>query len=184
MPNQPHSPSAGPTRRSQILDATLNQNRAMLLRQAGRNSSRPGDAEDALQDACVRFLAHYDGPAGTDALRWMMLVTKRCAWAIAARRSERESSRELAVGDPHGTSALGARAEAHLDPAVIAERSELKERRIAALTALKQDQRTALILFGLGFSYWEIARRQRWTYTKVNRCMREGRAALRTRQPH
>jgi DNA-directed RNA polymerase specialized sigma24 family protein len=31
----------------------------------------------------------------------------------------------------------------------------------------------------LGYSYREIAERQGWTYTKVNRCVAEGRAALR-----
>jgi DNA-directed RNA polymerase specialized sigma24 family protein len=152
----------------------------MLLRQATKNSARPSDAEDALQDACLRFLAHYEGPPGTDALRWMMLVTKRCAWEIAARRGDRESPRELCAGDPHGPGAFSARGDTNLDPALIVERSQRNEQRIAALTKLKHDERTALILFGLGFSYNEIADRKSWSYTKVNRCIREGRAALRS----
>jgi DNA-directed RNA polymerase specialized sigma24 family protein len=184
MPNQPHSPSAGPARRSQILKPLLSQNRAILLRQAMKNSGRPADAEDALQDACVRFLTNYEGPAGTEALRWMMLVTKRCAWAIAARHRERESSHELSSGDPHGSTALGVAADAHLDPALLVERLALNEQRITALAGLKHDERTALVLFGLGFSYGEIARKKRWSYTKVNRCITEGRAVLRSRQVH
>jgi RNA polymerase sigma factor (sigma-70 family) len=179
MPNQPHSPSAGPARRSHILKSLLNQHRPLLLRQASKNSARGADAEDALQDACLRFLANYDGAPGTDALRWMMFVTKRCAWAIGARRSEHESSRQLDSGDPHGSGAL-ARADSNLDPALIVERSQRNEQRLAALAELKHDQRTALILFGLGFSYNEIADRKSWSYTKVNRCIREGRAALRS----
>ena len=48
--------------------------------------------------------------------------------------------------------------------------------------ALKPDQRTALILLGLGCSYAEIGALRGWTYTKVNRCISEGRAALRRRR--
>ncbi len=44
---------------------------------------------------------------------------------------------------------------------------------------LKPEERTALALFGLGYSYKEIAEMRGWTYTKVNRCIREGRAKLR-----
>jgi len=48
-----------------------------------------------------------------------------------------------------------------------------------ALIHLTPDQRTALILLAAGFSYREIADRRGWTYTKVNRSIAEGRAALR-----
>jgi DNA-directed RNA polymerase specialized sigma24 family protein len=44
---------------------------------------------------------------------------------------------------------------------------------------LKPDQRTALIMRLAGFSYKEIAGARGWTGTKVNRCVTEGRAALR-----
>jgi DNA-directed RNA polymerase specialized sigma24 family protein len=44
---------------------------------------------------------------------------------------------------------------------------------------LKPEERTALALFGLGYSYKEIADMRGWSYTKVSRCIREGRAKLR-----
>jgi DNA-directed RNA polymerase specialized sigma24 family protein len=47
------------------------------------------------------------------------------------------------------------------------------------LRSLKADQRTALVLQAAGYSYREIGERRGWTYTKVNRCVTEGRRALR-----
>jgi RNA polymerase sigma factor (sigma-70 family) len=183
MPNQPHSPSAEPTaRRSHILTALLTHHRSALQRQAAKHSQRPADAEDALQDACVQFLGHYQGPPGTQALRWMMLVTKRCAWAIAAPHRDREVLCELSVTDaPRQPNhpVIVAEADPDLDPARLTERADQQAERLAALGRLKPDERSALLLLGLGLSYREIAERRAWTYTKVNRCLAEGRAALR-----
>jgi len=55
---------------------------------------------------------------------------------------------------------------------------------LAPSAALKPDQRSALILIllGLGCPSREIGARREWTYTKVNRCVAEGRSAL--RKPH
>jgi DNA-directed RNA polymerase specialized sigma24 family protein len=47
------------------------------------------------------------------------------------------------------------------------------------LGCLKPDQRTALILQAAGYSYAEIGAGCAWSHTKVNRCVSEGRAALR-----
>jgi DNA-directed RNA polymerase specialized sigma24 family protein len=46
------------------------------------------------------------------------------------------------------------------------------------LAQLKPDECTGLGLQAAGFSYKEIAARRGWTYTKTNRCITEGRAAL------
>ena len=46
---------------------------------------------------------------------------------------------------------------------------------------LKPREREALYLFGLGYSYHEIAQITNATYTAVNRRITEGRAALRRR---
>jgi DNA-directed RNA polymerase specialized sigma24 family protein len=51
--------------------------------------------------------------------------------------------------------------------------------RARALRRLKPDERRALVLKAEGFSYAEICELNGWTYTKVNRCLAEGRARLR-----
>lgn len=184
MPNQPHSRSEGPARRSHILTALLDRHRPALMRQAIAHSRQPADAEDALQDACVQFLGHYDGPPGANALRWMMLVVKRCAWTIGSRERRRESPVELSATDAVGSEeppTLVAVADAGLDPACLAERRERHSERRAALARLKPDERTALGLLAAGCSYREIGQLRDWTHTKINRCLAEGRAALRER---
>jgi len=111
----------------------------------------------------------------------MYVVVKRCAWAIGRRASR---SRELgydvwpASGEGEERELLsvddGGTAEA-------VERQEASSERLALLTYLKPDERRALLLLALGYSYKEIATRNGWTFTKVNRCIAEGRAALRGR---
>jgi DNA-directed RNA polymerase specialized sigma24 family protein len=66
-------------------------------------------------------------------------------------------------------------------PAERNERQEATREKRAALAALKADERRALWLLGLGFSYAEICKMTGWTHTKVNRCVSEGRSALRAR---
>ena len=50
------------------------------------------------------------------------------------------------------------------------------------LAALKADERLAIVLQAEGYSYAEIQQLCDWTYTKVNRCLAEGRARLRARR--
>ena len=52
----------------------------------------------------------------------------------------------------------------------------------ALLAALKPQERRAIALQAAGCSYAEIQAITGWTYTKVNRCIAEGREALRQRQ--
>jgi DNA-directed RNA polymerase specialized sigma24 family protein len=56
-----------------------------------------------------------------------------------------------------------------------AERDEARRR----LAPLKPDERTAILHHAAGFDYAEIGRRFDWSLTKVNRCLYEGRIALR-----
>src|SRR5205814_132942 len=52
------------------------------------------------------------------------------------------------------------------------------QRAAEALARLKPQEVQALWLRAQGLSYHEIAERQSWTYTKVNRCLTEGRKAF------
>lgn len=156
-------------RRAAILAELLVTERPRLLAQARRHSTRSEDAEDALGDASVQFLRHYPGPAGDDALHWMLTVVKRAGWEITRRWRDREAEDVGASPEVVG----GA------DPAELAERSEEAAEVAAAIRALKPEERDALLLRGLGLSHDEIADLRGWSLTKVRRLLREGRAKVR-----
>lgn len=173
MASQPESEQMG--RRAAILEQALSEARAALRRQARRHSPGEAEAEEALQEASVDFLRSYDGPAGVDAVRWLNVAIKHRAWEQGhkQRRARRRTAIEADDGYEIQLSA------ATVDPAERVVRTEEVERFMAAMMELKPDERTALLMFALGFSYRDICERRGWTYTKVNRCIAEGRAALR-----
>lgn len=140
--------------------------RAHLTRVAARHCGREADVEDALQEAFAAFLTEYDPGRGSPALPWLTLVLKRKCWRLKERREvevEPLALAEVMAGD-------------RLDPAPrLAERDEARRR----LAGLKRDERRAIVLHAAGYTYGEIARCCDWTQTKVNRCLYEGRRALR-----
>lgn len=140
--------------------------RAHLTRVARHHCRRDADVEDVLQEAFAAFLTEYDPGGGAPALPWLTLVLKRKCWRTNERREveiEPLALAEVVV-------------EATLDPSVrFAERDEARSR----LGELKRDERRALILHAAGYTYGEIGERCGWTGTKVNRCLYEGRRALR-----
>lgn len=150
------------------------------MRQAHSHSRRPADAEDALSDACVQFLRFYEGPPGDDALRWMLLVVKRCAWAIGREAKARESHyRRTSVGRRFAAEFEAVVREERIGPAEMAERAEETARVIESIEKLKPDERAALILLGLGCSHAEIRELRGWSYGKLHRCLVEGKARVR-----
>lgn len=147
-----------------------------LLGIALSNAPSKADAEEALQEALVSFLSHFepDGPAPP--LPWFILTLKRACWAKCSR------VHAVSLETPIDGAACEAGLEAVLSNEVEGEFSARIGQRLDArdaMAALKPDERTALVLLGLGYSYKEIMQLQGWTYTKVNRCISEGRAALR-----
>lgn len=169
------------TRRAEILAEAYASDRDALLRQAARHAGDATDPEDVMHDACAEFLRHYEGPPGVDAVRYLMASVRRRAWALRARPASRRASNvELTTTDffPPGKPITAVRCHS-LGPVEQAERRELHDARVGRLRRLKPDQRAALLLFASGLSYGEIAAGRGWTYTKVNRCLAEGREALR-----
>jgi RNA polymerase sigma factor (sigma-70 family) len=136
-----------------------------LLRIARRNSRREADAHDALQEAFAAFIATYDPGRGSPPLAWLTLALKRICWKLGATRAsgyEPLVLAELLAGEA-------------ADPAVqVGAREEARQR----LARLKRDEGRALVLHAAGFTYGEIGERCGWTRTKVNRCLYEGRRAL------
>jgi RNA polymerase sigma factor (sigma-70 family) len=145
--------------------------RPRLLSIARRNCASVEDAEEALQDAFVLFIDHFDPAGKAPPLPWLTLTLKRRCWALYAERRRRAR--------PTGrlAAALAGRDRAPQEEYQLGEEARGLRRDLAAL---KPDERQALALLALGYSYREIGERCGWSRTKVNRCLVEGRARLRS----
>lgn len=185
MVTQPHGakPDGENPRRAQNspqLEQLIASHERLLRHQAAKHSQRPADAEDALQDAYALFIERYHGRL--PALPYLMTTIKHSAWAIARRADRRrERSVDAMAAEEPGLDPWGHFASPGDGTEALAERHEDTERWRAAMLALKPDERRALLLLGTGLSYKEIGELNGWTWTKVNRCIAEGRASIRER---
>nr|MDQ6914565.1 sigma-70 family RNA polymerase sigma factor [Actinomycetota bacterium] len=165
MDTSPHSARTG---RALVL-ATIATHAPSLVGTARRYSLCADDAEDAYQRALEIFLRRADSVDPGHAVGWLRTVVKHEALAVRAGRlrlvgvGEVDLDREEAV-------VSGAEERA-------AER-EHAERGAEALQRLKPQEIRALVLKARGYSYREICEITGWTYTKVNRCLTEGRRAF------
>jgi RNA polymerase sigma factor (sigma-70 family) len=151
-----------------------------LLAIARRNAHTEADAAEALQEAFASFLRAFDPDGGAPPLAWLTLTLKRQCWRQRREAHlDRNYGQEAEAGGQELGSFLEALTSLGPDPA---ERVLEREEGRRQLRRLKPDERTALGMCAAGFSYAEIAERRGWTYTKVNRCLSEGRAALRRGQ--
>lgn len=142
-----------------------------LLRFARRYSLCEDDAQDAYQRALeilVRQLRRGTPPQNT--LSWLRTVVRHEASQVRQER-ERQMSREQHDVEEQ-------RNERADDPAERAERFERLAHTAEALRRLKPQEVTALVLRAEGLSYQEICERTRWSFTRTNRCVTEGRRAL------
>jgi RNA polymerase sigma factor (sigma-70 family) len=177
----PEHPTADANRRARaerLATEIYAKHRPHLLRIATRNALSPEDAEDALQDAFIIFAAKFDPDGEAHPLAWLTLVLKRECWG--RRKRERLDRRALPNGDPEALDDVIASIPdtAHTPDA----RAELADRAAEIgrhMAALKPQERRALSLLALGFTYREIGELTGWTYTKINRCIAEGRARIR-----
>ena len=156
--------------------ALLEDGEAKLRRTARRWSDNEDDAEDALARAVETLLRKAPDLPPTRLMAWMQVVTRR--EAIAGVRA---AARRRPLGGPGGQAT-----DPDLFPgSARTPEEELERRELVAdyaerLSRLKPQERRALALLGAGCSYAEIQAITGWTHTKVNRCVAEGRAALRT----
>jgi RNA polymerase sigma factor (sigma-70 family) len=181
MAAQPKSrASVNRERNAALLCELLQRSERLLRQQACKYAELPEDAEDALQSAYLRFIERYRGD--WEPLAWLYTTVKREAWALRRRASRR---RVVSLDTPSGSADseqpwVEALPSAAVTPKEKALRNEDIDQRCGLLAGLKADQRRALGLFGAGLSYAEICEATGWTYTKVNRSIAEGRAALRS----
>ena len=148
-----------------------------LLAIARRNAHTEADAAQALQEAFASFIAKFDPHRGAPPLAWLTLTLKRQCWR---QRREAHLDRHYGQEAETGGEELGSFLErlSSLEPQPaerVIEREDCRRR----LARLKPDERTALGMRAAGLSYAEIGELRGWTHTKVNRCLSEGRAALR-----
>lgn len=109
------------------------------------------DAEDAVQDAYLRAIRHYDGFNGGDGKSWLLtIVRNRCYDSARLRRiREQETPFEEELYNPRQT---------ELDPEASLLRKERAELLREAIAELPWVLREALVLRELeGLTYKEIA---------------------------
>jgi len=157
--------------------ALMDSRGADFARTARRFTPAPEDADDALQRATEILLRKGPDLEPAALAAWMHVVTRREAMAVGrARRRPPPFAPEgdgRRIPDPDFAPSPAA------DPAELFERRERVARMAERLSRLKPAERRAVALQAAGCSYAEIQAITGWTYTKVNRSLAEGRAALR-----
>jgi len=181
MAAQPDSRPSAPRRErnAQLLVELLRDKEHLLRRQARRHAQLLDDVDDALQSAYLRFVERYNGVG--EPLAWLYTTVKREAWAMRRRTSrERECSSTVPIESGNRLLDLAELTPTDLPgPEERVQRDEIVAERLRSLSELKPDERRALALLAFGLSYEEICEATGWTHTKVNRCVSEGRTALR-----
>ena len=141
-----------------------------LLAVAGRRLRSHADAEDAVQEALATAFASRERIRSETAVSYIAVTARH-----AALQHRQRADRTRSLDEPAADQA--SRHELIADPLQADVDGRLDT--IAGLRALKPDEARALTPRMLGFSYREIADTFGWSYTKTNRCVTEGRAALR-----
>ncbi len=141
---------------------------ASMLRVARQHSLCADDAQDAYQRALEIYLERLDEVDEATEGAWLRTVCKHEAMRIRDQR-QRVLPSEDVVWDLH----LAADDREAVERAASLERVA---RAAEALQGCKPDEATAMLLKADGSSYAEIGELTGWTYTKVNRCLTEGRA--------
>jgi len=161
--------------RREQAEELLGRSTAALRRTARRFSMCSDDAEEAFQRALLILLTKAPELPGEQATAWMHVVTRREALAVRRERTRMLSGRDTEPDRPEPAELLACERPG---PAERAERRERVAISAEALALLKPQERRALALKAEGYSYREIMQITGWTYTKVNRCMAEGRKAF------
>ena len=159
-------PAAGVDDPSERVGAVVARHGELLTRVARSYSLCADDAQDAVQRALEIYLRRVESLDPATELAWLKVVVKH--EALAVRRGRAGVSGEEV--DLDAVPAVGVRS--------IEERresAERVERSAEVMRRLKRDEARALMLKAEGLSYVEIGERLGWTYTKVNRCITEGR---------
>ncbi len=152
--------------------------RARLLAVARRHAANDDDAEEALQDSFLIFIEKADPDALENPVGWLTLVLKRECWTRRRRMLRASAGQEADPSLGEVGFVLDNIEHPGRGPEELAELGERVRLTRDLLAQLKPDERRALSLKALGYSYIEIGELTGWTHTKINRCMAEGRKRL------
>jgi RNA polymerase sigma factor (sigma-70 family) len=148
----------------------IQRHSASLLATARRYTVSPEDAEDAYQRGLEILLTKAPAVTDEELLPWTRTVIKHEAFAIWR-------SRDRAVAAPDDEP-LEQAASAAPSPDEQVERLERLRLSAEAIGRLKPQEVRCLVLRAEGHSYRQICRITGFTYTKVNRCLAEGRQSF------
>lgn len=121
--------------------------------------------EEACAETWLIAWRHRDAVSDETAFAWLFVVARNVMLEVLRKRGGEQLDDEAALARP----------AAAADPELVLEAREA----LAAVAALKPQQRRALALQVAGLSYAEIQELDGVTQTWVNRHISEGRAALR-----
>ena len=142
---------------------------ASIMSTARRYSASPEDAEDAYQRGLEILLTKAPSTDEHDLVPWLKTVVKHEAFALR-RQGDRAS--------PTGEELI----ERCAEPATPAEEHLERYDRLRvgaeAMQRLKPQEVRCLLLRAEGYSYHQICQETGWSYTKVNRCLTEGRRSF------
>ncbi len=164
MRSQHARPAAVEARVSRLLAA----HERSLMRVARHWSFSREDALDAYQRALEIYVRRLDSLDPATEIAWLKVVVKHEALAIRRQHSEAVPVEDVELD--------GRALEAQRPVDELLAARERVTRSAEALRRLKPDEAQALMLKAQGLSYQEIGESLGWTYTKVNRCITEGRA--------
>jgi len=141
-----------------------------LLRTARRYSLCADDAQDAYQRGLEILMRHARRLDADRAAGWLHTVVKHEALAVNRQRCR------IVGGQDVDLDAIEVRTAPSPEDRVLG--FEQVARSAEALQRLKPQEVRALWLKATGHSYQEICDATGWSYTKVNRCLAEGRKSF------
>src|SRR5689334_9962786 len=148
--------------------ALLSRHSAGLLATARRYSATPEDAEDAYQRGVEILLTKAPSTTEDELLPWLKTVVKHEAFAVRKSTDRAMPAEHSLDGQEDHAAWTDERAERFEQLRVGAE----------AMAGLKPQEIRCLLLKAEGLSYQEICAATGWSYTKVNRCLTEGRRSF------
>jgi DNA-directed RNA polymerase specialized sigma24 family protein len=154
------------------LERLAREQRAALLACARRRARTHEDAEDAVQQALtIAFGVRERIRAGT-ALAYIGTIARHEAIRVRA-----EADRQRSLDQPLSAATQLSALDVLADPGCVDADGVIDT--LAALRDAKPDHARALMARALGWRYAEICEAFGWSYTKTNRCVTEGHAAVR-----